>query len=267
MNINEVEFLKKHPTYAFNAISSFYQLNGEQLRKYRDVLFWDDICENQEIEWSAGLIQTFLKYFKDKKGKLKSALHYNDRLTWSVEFIKQFEKLWHWDILGERDDIQDSSVIQSEFQKYLEPVNAWIASLKRPEIKRPDTNFKVDNFSDNNYSAEIKYLSLSEVEIQKHDIEWPSFSVDERTCDWDFEFLNAFESYIDFGMLCGNRKAWGNCFGKLTEEEINGILGDSVIQAQVVYFTPEIKMNVIERSHYEIPKCRTFEYFLKSYSA
>jgi|JI10StandDraft_1071094.scaffolds.fasta_scaffold139804_3 hypothetical protein len=256
MNNLEVQFLKKHPSYAFNAISGFYPLNGELLRKYRNVLFWDDVCENEEIEWSTGLVQTFLKYLKDKKGKLNSILHYNNKLPWSVEFIRQFETLWYWDILGEKSEIQNNPLIQKTFEKYLEPVNAWITSLK---ISNTGT---VSSFSGNNHSPEIKPLTLGEVEIQKNNIDWVTFSVDERTCNWDFQFLNALEKYIDFSQLCGNRKAWTNCFGKLTEEEIDSILGDREVQEQVVYSTPQITMSDIDKSHYEIPKCLTFDYFL-----
>ena len=259
MNTPEVQFLKKHPSYAFNAISGFYPLNGELLRKYRDVLFWDDVCENEEIEWSTGLVQTFLKYLIDKKGKLNSILHYNKRLPWSIEFIKHFETLWYWDILGEKSKIQNNLLIQKTFEKHLEPVNAWIASLKRPI-----NTGTVKSSLGNNHGSEIKALSLGEVEMRKNNIDWVTFSVDERTCNWDFQFLNSFEKFIDFSQLCGNRKASVNCFGKLTEEEIDSILGDREVHEQVVYFVPQIAMSDIEKSHYEIPECLTFEYFLKS---
>lgn len=259
MNTPEVQFLKKHPTYAFNAISGFYPLNGELLRKHRNVLFWDDICENEEIDWSIGLVQTFLKNFKDEKGKLNSILHYNRKLPWSVEFIRQFETLWYWDILGEKSEIQNNPLIQKTFEKHLEPVNAWIASLKRPIANSKAVN----SFSGNNHSPEIRALSLGEVEMQKDNIDWVTFSVDGRTCNWDFQFLKAFEEFIDFSQLCGNRKAWVNCFGKLTEEEIDSILGDREVQEQVIYFVPEIVMSDIEKSHYEIPECLTFDYYIR----
>ena len=98
--------------------------------------------------------------------------------------------------------------------------------------------------------------------MQKNSIDWITFSVDERTCNWDFQFLNAFEKFIDFSQLCGNRKAWVNSFGKLTENEIDSILGDREVQGQVVYFVPKIAMSDIEKSHFEIPECLRFEYFL-----
>lgn len=260
MNTAELDFLRKNPSYSFHAISGFYPLNGELLRKYRDVIFWDDVSENEEIEWSTGLVQTFLKYLKDEKGKLNSILHYNNKLPWSVEFIRHFETLWYWDILGEKSEIQNNSLIQKTFEKHLEPVNAWIASLKKPITN----SVTVKSFSGNNHSPEIRPLSLEEVEIQKNNIDWVAFSVDERTCNWDFQFLNAFEEFIDFSQLCGNRKAWVNCFGKLTEEEIDSILGDREVQAKVIYTVPQIEMSDIEKSHYEIPQCLTFEYFMNN---
>jgi len=260
MNTAELDFLRKHPSYAFHAISGFYPLNGELLRKYREVIFWDDASENEEIDWSDGLIQTFLKYLKDEKGKLNSILHYNNKLPWSVEFIRQFETLWYWDILGEKDEIKNNSIIQLSFQKYLEPVNAWIASLKRPTI---DSKTVVD-FSGTKSSTEVKALSFAEIEMQKDNINWYSFSLDGRTCNWDFELLKALEKYVDFDALCANRKAWVTCFGKLSEDEIDSILGDSKVQTQVVYSVPQIERSVIEKSHYEIPKCLTFEYFINN---
>jgi hypothetical protein len=72
------------------------------------------------------------------------------------------------------------------------------------------------------------------------------------------------EKFIDFRQLCGNRRAWVNCFGKLTEEEIELILGDREAHEKVVYIVPEIVMSDIEKSHYEIPECITFEYFLQN---
>lgn len=261
MNTPELEFLKKHPTYAFHVISGFYPLKGELLRKYRNALFWNDVCENEEIDWSVGLVQTFLEYLKDKRGKLNSILHYNSKLPWSVEFIRHFETLWYWDILGEKSEIQNNSAIQTSFQKYLEPVNAWIESLKRPIAN----SVSVNSFLGNNHSPQIKALSFTEIEIQKNIIDWYSFSVDERTCNWDFEILETFEKYIDFDALCANRKAWATCFGKLTEEEIDSILSDREVQGQVVYFVTQSDISYIEKSYIEIPRCMTFEYFLERY--
>lgn len=160
MNSPELDFLKNHPSYAFHAISGFYPLNGELLRKYKDVLCWDEICENEEINWSTELIQTFLKYLSDEKGKLNAILHYNNKLPWSVEFIRQFETLWYWDILGEKCEIQNNTLIQRAFEKHLKPVNAWLSSLKG-SIANFGTAKRVLNCK---YSPDITALSLEEVE-------------------------------------------------------------------------------------------------------
>ena len=260
MNTSALDFLKRHPNYAFRTISGFYPLNGELLRKFRNVLFWDHICENEEMDWSSGRIQTFLKYFKDKKGKLNSILHYNTRVSWSVEFIKRFEPLWYWDILGEKAEIQNNGLIQDAFKKQLEPVNTWIASIHE---RFSDSRKETPNL-DNSYLIQPQQWTLEEIEMQKDKIDWYEISIDGRLCDWNLEFLLSYEKYIDFDALIGNQKAWVECFGKLSDSEIEDILGSKEVQAKVDYSGEIIEMDEIERSHFEIPKCLTYEYFVKN---
>jgi hypothetical protein len=260
MNTLELEFLKRHPSYAFHAISGFYPLSGEQLRKYRDVLFWEDVYENEEIEWSIGLVQTFLKYLKDEKGKLNSILHYNNKLPWSVEFIKQFETLWYWDILGERDEIQNNPLIQKVFEKHLEPVNAWIASLRKRFSKTNDSSIKEES----TYNFELKHWKIEEIEQQKNTMDWHELSIGGSLYNWNFAFLNSYDSHIDFDALIGNKKAWIDCFGVLSCTDIEFILRDKEIQSKAVYKEPELKMSDVEKSHFEIPECLTYRFFLKN---
>lgn len=94
MNTPELDFLRKYPSYAFHAISDYFPLNGDLLRKYIDVLFWGYVCGNEEIYLSVDLVQTFLKYLKDKKGKLNAIFHYNNKLPWWTEFIRQPDTVW-----------------------------------------------------------------------------------------------------------------------------------------------------------------------------
>ena len=260
MSDKEIEFLKRYPTYAFHAISGFYPLSGEQLRKYRNVLFWDDICENEEIDWSVGLVQTFLKYLKDEKGKLNSILHYNSKIPWTLEFIKQFETLWYWDILGEQDEIQKNDLIQQVFKKHLDPVNAWIASINN---RYADSRKETSNL-DNITPIQPVQWTLEEIQMQKDKLDWFEMSIDGRLCDWNLEFLVAYEKHIDFGALIGNRTAWVNCFGKLNDSDIDIILGNKELISKVDYSEKIIEMDEIERSQIEIPKCLTYEYFLKN---
>lgn len=352
MNTPELDFLKRHPNYAFHAISGFYPLTGEQLRKYRNVLFWDEICENEEIEWSVGLVQTFLKYLKDKKGKLNSTLHYNNKLPWSIELIKHFETLWYWDVLGEKAEIQNNELVQRVFKKQLQPVNAWIASndlktspesdkfLKkkyeakpwllyttRQQIERDSkidwnslsssVHFKWTHDFIRDYQDKLDWRTLScnssiqwtdemifefqdkifwgglevtvdklgkkqtciepgltvlsgkcwtqdQIAIYRDKIDWHTLSICERSSQWDSNHLTAFEKYIDIGALSANRKAWVNCFGKLIDSDIDSILGNKELQAKVDFSEKIIEMDEIERSHVEIPKCLTYEYFLKN---
>lgn len=258
MNTPELDFLRKHPSYAFHAISGFYPLNGELLRKYRDVLFWDDVCENKEIEWSIGLVQTFLKYLKDKKGKLNSIFHYNNRLPWSVEFIKQFETLWYWDILGEIEEIQNNALIQREFQKHLKPVNEWIASLKVRSSNTSAYSTKgVDEFK-----KELKYWTDEEMELQKSKMDWHELSVGGAITNWNFGLFIKYENYLDFDALICNRNAWVNGFGKLDDSDIEVILADKKLNAELVRSFPKIHLSSVENSHIQIPYCMTYEYFV-----
>lgn len=256
--LSELDFLKRYPNYAFRAISGFYPLSGEQLKKYRHVLFWRDIYENEEIDWSVGLIQTFLKYLKDEKGKLNSILHYNNKLPWSVELIKQFESLWYWDILGKKSQIQHSELIQKIFEQHLKPVNAWITSINSRFADSRKEALTFDKV------VSIKPVQWTREEIEKHKdkLDWFELSIDGNQYNWNFEFLIAFEKHIDFGALTGNREAWVNCFGKLNDADIEALLGDKELQAKVDYSEKIIKMDDIERSHFKIPECLTFEYFI-----
>ena len=351
MNKPELDFLKSHPTYAFRTISGFYPLTGEMLRKYRNVLFWDCICENESIDWSSGLILAFLKYFKEDNKKINSLLHFNPKLPWSVEFIKQFETLWYWDILGEKAEIKNSAEIQQSFKKYLEPVNAWIASndlrakthdsdkfwKKRYQAEpwllyttrhQIESDKKIDwvslSSSDHlkwthdfirDYQDKLNWQALScntsihwtnemifefqdkifwgglevtfnkqgkektfidpgftifsnkcwtpdEIELFHDKIDWYTLSINENSCQWSYNLLTTHEKFIDFDALGGNRQAWVDCFGKLTDEEVESILANKEMQSKVEYPKEPEYEDEEEASHSRIPFCMTFEYFL-----
>lgn len=63
--------------------------------------------------------------FSSNKGKLHANLCYNAAVPWSVDFIAEFENLWHWDCLGANDRIYHDIAIQHAFRKYLKPVNIF----------------------------------------------------------------------------------------------------------------------------------------------
>lgn len=354
MNRPELDFLKRYPTYAFKAISGFYPLSGETLRRTRNVLFWNNVCENESIDWSSGLILAFLKYLKDDNEKLNTLLHYNPKLPWSVKFIKQFESLWYWDILGEKAEIQNSPEIQQAFKKYLKPVNAWMAAhdlrvktnsdndkfwekryadepwllcTTRQEI---ESDKKVDwdslSNSDNlkwthdfirDYQDKLNWRVLScntyihwtdkmisefqekifwggleislnkqgkeitfhdagftifckkcwthdEIDLYRDKIDWFTLSVNENSCQWNYDILTTYEKRIDFGNLSGNRRAWVDCFGKLTDEEVESILTDKELQGKVEYSREPEYEDEEEASHSQIPESLTYGYFLKN---
>lgn len=260
MNTAELDFLRKHPSYAFHAISGFYPLNGELLRKYKEVIFWDDACENEEIDWSVGLVQTFLKYLKDEKGRLNSILHYNNKLPWSVEFIRQFETLWYWDILGEKSEIRNNPLIQRAFEKHLKPVNAWINSLKQRFTKPNDYSIKEKGF----IKQELKRWTIEEIELQNREIDWHELSAGGAITSWNFEFFVKYENYLDFDALIGNRNAWLQGFGKLEDSDIQIILSDGNLNEQIVRSISNV-FDVVERSHFQIPECMTYEYFINKH--
>lgn len=242
MNTPELDFLKRHPTYAFSAISLFYSLSAELLRKYRHVLLWDNVCENQQINWSTGLVQTFLTHLKDKNGKLNAILHYNPKLPWSIDLIKQFEPLWYWDVLGEQEVVKKSAPIQQAFKNQLEPVNAWLANQPAVTISERPRVVKANTL---NEKVNAHYLWAGVYPIA-----------------WSLDYLLKHEATIDYEYLGINQAAWTTCFEKLTDSEVELILFNKSLQAQVDFKSTQ-PISEAENVHTQIPANITFEYFME----
>jgi hypothetical protein len=255
----ELAFLKRHPTYAVRAISIFYPLSAEQLRKFRHLLLWDHVCENEEINWSTGLIQTFLQHLKDDQGRLHSFLLYNRGITFSVELIRQFESLWHWDILGEQDRVRRDPVIQRTFEKQFKPVNAWIAYMEG-RSSSSKSNFKEITEEER---AQIKRWTSEELEACSDAQQWSEISAGSGHVDWSISLLERFEKVIDFSSLYMNWSAWTACFGKLSNDNVDRLLSDKELLSRVELPRWDKPEDPAETSHYTIPKCMTYEYFLK----
>jgi hypothetical protein len=258
MNEREINFLRRHPTYTFLAICLWYPLDGEQLRKYRKVLYWDYICENEAIDWSTGLIRTFLPQLIGDDGKLSEILHYNNQLPWSVDFIKHFEKYWHWNLLGEIEKIRNDSIIQEAFCKYLKPVNAWLNHLHELDKNQQTANWG------NKANDTLTEYTLKEIELRKNELDWSTLSAGVEFSDWNMDLLLKFENYLEDDMLSLNKAVWQNCFGNLSNREIESLLSDRKLHSLIKLKSEPKHYSEKEESHFIIPEHRTFNHFMKS---
>jgi len=75
-----IALFKRHPEYFIGAISKDYALTIHQIRKYQDILLWNDHIENS-------------CYFP-------GGISWNTNLTWSTGLINEFKDKWDWSFIS-----------------------------------------------------------------------------------------------------------------------------------------------------------------------
>ena len=125
---------------------------------------------------------------------------------------------------------------------------------------------KSSNDATNQEISDTRLWVPDEIEKNIDSMDWVLLSIDENSFHWNFELLKTYEKYVDFGSLSVNRQAWIECFGKLTDDDIESFLTDKEVQAQLVSYSILDDMSEVEKSHFNLPESMTFEYFLKSYT-
>jgi len=122
------------------------------------------------------------------------------------------------------------------------------------------------------YIHKIKHWATEEIERHKEQLDWHDLSASGSTCDWSISFIERFEKYIDIRWLFYNYQAWQACFGSLGDEDIDLLLIDKEFISRVEYDRKEkaeIRQEIdeqedpVEASHYLIPDCHTYDYFLE----
>ena len=127
-NTQIISFLLKYPNYFLGALSSHYPLSVNQLRRNKNILDWNKISANENINWSLDILNEFhdtinwgslttnsgafvnkklLEIFEDKIDWYGNDNFYGDSITanegiyWDKETIEKyqdkinFEKLSH----------------------------------------------------------------------------------------------------------------------------------------------------------------------------
>lgn len=91
---------------AWGKISSGYSLTESMLEKYADKLDWNEVSQNQYINWTIPMLDKF-----KKKLNWKTLSDYIDEDVLTPSVIESFKDFWDWDNLSARAPLSEDLLI------------------------------------------------------------------------------------------------------------------------------------------------------------
>jgi len=186
-----IALFKRHPEYFIGAISKDYALTIHQIRKYQDILLWNDHIENS-------------CYFP-------GGISWNTNLTWSTGLINEFKDKWDWSFI--------SSYIIGEYwwfdgllDKYNEEIDwecissnstiPWDEKLIDKHIDKIDWRYFSGNFSFTieqveKYEKYINFKEFSsnfEMPCRKQSVRFQSSDIELLPLDKTLDFIEKYEN-------------------------------------------------------------------------
>ncbi|MBS1979220.1 MAG: hypothetical protein JST46_17745 [Bacteroidetes bacterium] len=210
------EFLLRHPDHAVQAISLWYPLPFDLIRKHRKALEWDCVYSNPRIFWNIESIDEFLHYLVED-GKFGPEFCSNRNLPWSEAFIRRYYNYLDWTELVMNEAFESDPRYEQIFYK------EFTAGYEGRYGK--NTRFKY-------YSDPIvptvtidPRLDLLYIRFKKDTLDWTELSLGSKyAIQYDLKFLTELESYLDYDILYINQEAWDTPFGSLNDKDIDAIL-------------------------------------------
>lgn len=95
------DFLLEYPWIVSSYVSAYLPLTQEQLRKYYELFDWENIGDNEAIQWNTDIIDEFIDDLlpiiteDNDPGYGVYGINTNYSLPWSVELIERYMDRWN----------------------------------------------------------------------------------------------------------------------------------------------------------------------------
>ena len=233
-----IQFSLRHPRFFVELVSSKYPLTKTLMFKYKDVLDWDLVSSNTNIQWTFELLTSINKYiswdyltinecaFKDlslldsfaKQIIWSRNDDYNDwniakneGLPWTLNFIKKYETLLDFEELSSNRGVKWTETLINKYSERLDLNKLgqngsvpWTLELfDRYLGKRYLKNFLVQS----NYTL-ISNVDL--VEKYKKSLYWSCVSSNDRLPWVDQHLLERWSDFIDWSGISSNKTLFQN---------------------------------------------------------
>jgi hypothetical protein len=183
--------------FTVKLLSKHYKFNDQLLDEYGDLLDWDYLSENLDVEWSEGLIEKHIE--KWNWDKLSSFHIY----SYSHEFIAKYENKWNWEALSANTKIKWTEDL---FNKYQSRVH-WneVPGI----VEQEDVFFTSDDFIikyqdkinwENLSSCKKSYWPLHILDRFASRFDWSLLSQNE-SLHWSIEFIDRYKDKLDWHYL------------------------------------------------------------------
>lgn len=211
------EFLIRNSNITINTISKHYGLTSSQLNLYSQILNWNLISENININWSEEIIEDFKEFLNWE------ILSLNPKLPWSFALIKKFEKNWVFGRLYHDKGLNSNSNIPWTIEILYEYKEVWNWSIL----------------------SSSNYLPWDEKLIQKFKEKWSWYSLcKNESIPWQNNFIEIFYNYIEWEAICSNKSfPWTEI---LVEKYFEKIVWTSLANNKGFLWTEEFIIKIID---------------------
>lgn len=169
-----VDIIFEQPKFFKRFISYGYKFTISDLHKYSDLIDWDEISENNEIDWDINLIETFIGNWNWEN------LCSNKKINWTTEKIEKFKSYISWEGISKNHFLNWNEILD-----------------------RYQDNLDWDELSSN---TSFPWTKENIIKFQSN-IEWSSLCSNPNV-EFDIEILNKFENKIDWNLIATNTGKW-----------------------------------------------------------
>lgn len=203
-NEKKKQFLLANEKYFLRAVSIWFELTHDQLRKYKTILSWSSIVANHDIKWNADIVTEFSEYIFVANDE-NMQFNWNESLPWSIEFIEAYEDLWDWSYLAQNSFIINNLVIRNHFYNRLYPYIEEFGKSGLEEVKTPSQILIEDLEANIRILKKYKELRFQNVEeiLQTTSINWKLAS-ENAIITWSADLIEKFIDKWDWSALTIN---------------------------------------------------------------
>ena len=212
-----IELIYVQPKFFKRTISVGYPFSLEQIEKYRELIDWEELSNNLEIQWNEEVLSKFSDYLDWKN------ISGNKAIDWSIEKIERFKDKINWESFSKNINVDWQNIIPIYYQK-----THWKELTSNESF--PWTFENVQQFADKvdshwDYLSENPALEVSDKLINEFSdkIDWSRLSRNKQRF-WTEEFIDKYQDKLNWNSISGNPSLpWSLSFIKLYANKIDWI--------------------------------------------
>jgi len=189
------QFLLQHPRFLRCRVSNYFPFTFEELKRYRDILYWDCLAGNENIEWDMEIVDEFCEQLWDKDGFFPE-FNMNPALPWSVEFIQRYLDYVSWELLSQNETVARNEAILYHFAADFEPYHDNIKMYRSKEEKDLSAELEIERMAQH---PELRMTHPDEHVL----LDFPNWWLMSQNTlfDWNIEMMARYEERWNWSQL------------------------------------------------------------------